>query len=445
MPSTMQCDLSSKMLARYVHVLHLHRIRYCSHARISERTVINPNTHAYTQISIDELNTHDDVLAFNNGCLYHIEQPPLVGAGIMSDYMFSQFEHDILDHQLMTPDETVNKLLFGISGNDDDVLCWNLVRFGTDTGTNTPNRTCDVFADGGMSGKSTAETFQRKSLKPKAHRLPAKMWKGPEKAKDEYSSEMHSLRFATMFIVDEASGLEPGNRSNSNKIKKRIQMNGVHTTVHNKMQFESPNFATFRAMQNFCKYIDYDATTGERLIVQTPIYTMKDPTQTDTSKFICIDKDHAMATHLKTKAAQTYYLNLVAQWYGCGLANPQLLEFRSAPPSVQEQTMKFRNAIQNGSGIRDYFSSLNRDYVAVNAQRMLQNMNEDESERTVSVEGDVVSEHKTNSNGNAQDNNTDVDPCHLLDKLMAIIPASCPVSAKQLTQIADVQVVLQGA
>ena len=118
-------------------------------------------------VNKDQLNTHVDVSPCNNGCVYHLQQPPIFAPGLPGDLMVLQYDLDYVPDEQLKAVPEINMLLFDLSSRSQDELSYILAFLGSSVISRSPGKVCLLFADYGDSGKSQLQNLFRNALKPK--------------------------------------------------------------------------------------------------------------------------------------------------------------------------------------------------------------------------------------------------------------------------------------
>ena len=124
------------------------------------------------QVPLDVFNRHKDVIAFSNGALYHVAQPPIFANGILSALMVGQLDAEYpadlkqycLEH--CTETRAINHLLFDQANRNIDVMAYDHCWYASGLVHVAPPKKSKYQLDPGGCGKTTTATLLRGSFRP---------------------------------------------------------------------------------------------------------------------------------------------------------------------------------------------------------------------------------------------------------------------------------------
>ena len=123
--------------------------------------------------SKDQINSHKEVIPFQNGCLHFIDAQPISANGIPLDCMVGRLNcdyHENLDQLIQQNPhcvEAMNKLLYSQANRNKDNLAFLLCFIGSGVAVVTPPKVAMLMIDLGGAGKTTTLNFLLKSLSGK--------------------------------------------------------------------------------------------------------------------------------------------------------------------------------------------------------------------------------------------------------------------------------------
>ena len=170
--------------------------------------------------------------------------------------------------------------------------------------------------------------------------VPRNAWVGSEKASSQWIKEWFEYRYGTLAYIDEAFSDSKGSQAAAIKVKQIITTNGVLNGIHKSKKISTKNCLTFIATGNHAVVRGFEPACAERFIVSILRYTTRD--DCDEANFNKIPIDYELECILNTEPAFVLFAHLLAHWAAVSIFKKESLEFKKAPPSVQECTIKFK-------------------------------------------------------------------------------------------------------